>query len=497
MKNFTRRNFIALSGGAMTLINFPACSPPVAPEEQPRSKSLEFPEGFYWGVATSSYQIEGSPDADGKGKSIWDTYAHTPGKMQNGDTGDVANEHYKRYKEDVQIMKDMGAQAYRFSISWPRIFPSGEGEPNPKGLDFYKRLVDELLAAGIEPFATLYHWELPQALQDKYAGWQSREVPKAFGEYAGYVAKNLGDKVKHFFTINEFQSFVEMGHKGVDLTVQGKQVRIELAPGLKLAPAALNQVRHHAVLGHGMAVQAIRAMGTPGTKVGPAEVLYAGVPVIDTPENYKAAEAATRSFNAPYLGVILDGKYSDAYLESTGKDAPRFSDEDLKAIGSPLDFVGVNIYLPKAYVMASDGPTGYAEVPINTSHPKMFSSWHTFGPEVLYWGPKLLHSIWKPKEIYITENGCAASDVVAPDGQVYDTDRVMYLRNVMGHLQRATAEGVPVKGNFTWSAMDNLEWTAGYGNRFGMVYVDFETQKRIPKLSAHWYREASRRNTIV
>ena len=462
-----------------------------------QSAAPQFPNGFYWGVATAAYQIEGSPEADGKGKSIWDTYAHTPGKVKNGDTGDVANDHYRRYKEDVAMMKDMGAKAYRFSIAWPRIFPNGAGEANPKGMDFYSRLVDELLAAGIEPFATLYHWDLPQALQDKYGGWQSRETPKAFGEYSGYVAKNLGDRVKHFFTINEFHSFVEMGHQGLDLMVQGKPVRIELAPGLKLEPAALNQVRHHAVLAHGLSVQAIRAMGQPDTKVGPAEVMNTAVPVIDSPHHTKAAEAATRELNAAYLGVMLEGKYSDAYLSRAGKDAPKFTDEDLRAIASPLDFVGINVYRPIIYVMASDDGPGYREVPFNVSHPKMFSSWHLLGPEVLYWAPKQLQSIWDPKEIYITENGCAASDQVAADGNVYDSDRVMYLRNGLAQLQRAAAEGVRVKGNFVWSAMDNFEWSSGYGTRFGMVYVDFKTQKRTPKLSAAWFKEAASRNAIV
>jgi beta-glucosidase len=467
----------------------------LGPDAAPAA-AREFPKGFVWGVATASYQIEGSPNADGKGKSIWDTYAHTPGKIKNGDTGDVANDHYRRYKEDVALMKELGVRAYRFSISWPRIFPAGTGQPNARGLDFYSRLVDELRAAGIEPFATLYHWDLPQALQDK-GGWQSRDTAKAFADYSGYMAEKLSDRVKHFFTINEFQSFVEMGHCGVDLVVQGKLLRTELAPGLKLEPAALNQVRHHAVLGHGLAVQAIRAKGTPSTKVGPAEVMYAAVPVIDTPEHVKAAEAATREMNAAYLTVMLEGKYTDAYVKAAGEDAPKFTDDDLKAIASPLDFVGINVYTPKLYVLASDQAPGYRAVPMNASHPKMFSSWHTFGPEVLYWAPRLLHSIWKPKEIYITENGCAASDELAADGNVYDSDRVMYLRNGLAHLQRATAEGVPVKGNFVWSLMDNFEWGDGYGTRFGLVYVDFTTQKRTPKLSASYFREAAARNTVV
>jgi beta-glucosidase len=501
--DLNRRDFVKAAGTAALGIaagSSPACRQSTSEAQMSQlahGGELEFPQGFLWGVAAASYQIEGSPDADGKGKSIWDTYAHTPGKMKNGDTGDVATDHYRRYKEDVKLMKDIGATAYRFSISWPRVFPTGTGQPNPSGLDFYSRLVDELRGAGIEPFATLYHWDLPQTLQDKYGGWQSREIPKAFAEYCGYVAEHLSDRVGHFFTINEFQTFVEMGHHGTTLMVQGKPVRLEIAPGLKLEPAALNQVRFHAVLAHGLAVQAIRARAKPGTRVGPAEVMYTAVPAIDAPEHVRAAELATRDLNAAYLGVMLEGQYSDSFLKAAGKNAPRFTEEDLRIISSPLDFVGINVYVPKIYVLSADQPPGYREIPMNVSHPKMFSSWHTLGPEVLYWAPRQLQSIWKIREIYITENGCAASDVVSADGQVYDSDRVMYLRNGMSHLQRATREGVPVKGNFVWSAMDNLEWTDGYGTRFGMIYVDFKTQQRIPKLSAMWYREASRRNAVV
>jgi len=456
-----------------------------------------FPDGFYWGVATASYQIEGAWNEDGKGPSIWDTFAHIPGKIKNGDTGDVAIDHYHRYKEDVQVMKDIGVNAYRFSVSWPRIFPQGTSTLNSKGIDFYDRLVDELRAAGIEPFATLYHWDLPQALQDKYGGWQSAETSKAFGDYAGYVAKSLGDRVKYFFTINEFNQVTVMGHRGVDMHVQGKLVRMHIAPGLTLEDGPLNQVRHHTVLAHGLAVQAIRAAGRAGTKVGPAENMPHALPVIDSPEHVKAAEAATRDLNRYFMGPMLEGRYDDAYLKAAGKDAPKFTDDEMKIIGSPLDFVGINVYVPTLLVMAFDQPPGYREVPFNDSHPKMFSSWHRLAPESQYWSPRLLHSIWKPKEIYITENGCGASDVVADDGNVYDSDRLMYLRNGMLHQQRATAEGIPLKGNFVWSAMDNFEWNDGYGTRFGIVYVDFKTQKRIPKLSAAWYREAAARNAVV
>jgi beta-glucosidase len=287
-----------------------------------------------------------------------------------------------------------------------------------------------------------------------------------------------------------------MGHRGIESKVGGGTVKIEVAPGLKLPPAELNQVRHHSVLGHGLSVQAIRASGKKGTKCGPAENINIAVPLIESPEHIKAAETATREMNAKFLGVMLEGKYLDSYLKEAGKDAPEFNDDDLKIISSPVDFVGINVYRPTTYVLASDEAPGYRQVPFNASHPKMFSSWHVLGPEALYWAPKFVQSLWKAKEIHITENGCAADDSLADDGNIYDTDRVMFLRNNLAQLQRATADGVPVKGYFQWSLMDNFEWTAGYGNRFGIVYVDFKTQKRTPKMSAWLFREAATLNAV-
>jgi beta-glucosidase len=427
--------------------------------------------------------------------SIWDSYAHTPGKIKNDDNGDVANDHYRRYKEDVALMKSIGATAYRFSIAWPRIFPEGTGRPNPKGVDFYSRLVDELLGAGIEPFATLYHWDLPQALQDQYGGWQSAETSRAFAEYAGYVAEQLGDRVKHYFTINEFASFVEGGYQGVEVG-GGETVHLGAAPGVTLSDSELKQVRHHTVLGHGLAVQAIRAAAPAGTKVGFAENIRVAVPAIDAPEYVEAAEKATRERNAGFMTVMLEGRYLDGYLAEAGGETPRFTDDELKTIASLLDFVGINVYKPGWYVEPSDEPPGFRDIPINASHPKMQSSWHVLDPEVLYWAPKQMQSIWNAKSIFITENGCGAADVVAEDGRVYDSDRVMFLRACLGQLQRATSEGVPVDGYFLWSAQDNFEWMDGYGNRFGLIYVDFETQ-RIPKLSAEWFRKAARQNAVV
>ena len=484
----TRRRFTNVAGAAALGLGSGSCTSGPLPAPQGTGASPEgrrFPDGFLWGTATAAYQVEGAAAEDGRLPSVWDAFSHTPGKVVGNATGDVATDHYHRYKADVQLMKALGVKAYRFSIAWPRVFPEGTEQPNPKGLDFYSRLVDELLANGIQPFATLYHWDLPQALQDRVGGWESRETSKAFAHYAGYVAERLTDRVKHIFTINEFGAFVELGYRtGVH------------APGLKLPPGRFNQTRHHAVLGHGLAVQAIRARAKPGTKVGLAENMTICAPVVETTEHIAAAVRATREVNAPYMTVIQEGRYTDAYLATAGADAPKFSPEDLKIISSPLDFLGLNIYTPM-YVRADASPLGFAVVPHPESFPHMASPWPFVGPEALYWGPRHVAQIWKVNDIYITENGCSSSDVPAPDGKVYDTDRVMYLRNYLMQLQRATSEGVPVRGYFLWSLMDNFEWADGYTNRFGLHHVDYASQKRTPKLSADFYREVIARNTVV
>jgi beta-glucosidase len=499
-KDFTRRDFAKTAGGAaLGATAAPPAGAEIPAETRPKpgpGNAANFPEGFAWGVATSAFQIEGAVKEDGRGPSIWDTYAHTPGKIRDGSNADVANDHYHRYKDDIRLMQDIGVKAYRFSIAWPRIFPAGTGAPNPKGIDFYRRLVDALLEAGIKPFPALYHWDLPQALQDK-GGWQSRDTASAFADYAGYVAGQLSDRASNFFTINEFFSIVDIGHRGIETMVDGKKVRIELAPGLRLSNAKLYQIRHNAVLAQGLALQAIRANARAGTKCGPADNLSTAVPAIETADNIKAAEIATREMNAGTLTAILEGKYTDTYLAAAGKDTPRFSAEDLKIIASPVDFVGLNVYRPSVYVVASDLPGGFRPIPFNKSHPHMLSSWHLLGPEVMYWAPRMVAALWNTKEIYLTENGCAASDEMSAQGRVDDSDRVMFLRNHLAHLRRATAEGVPVKGYFHWSLMDNFEWSDGFTRRFGLVYLDFRTQVRTPKLSAAYFREMAAKNAVV
>jgi len=492
-QEFARRDFIKKAGiSALGLSAVPALLSLTNPGNEAelaspvQTNNGSFPKGFLWGTATAAYQVEGAAKEDGRGTTIWDTFSHIPGKVRNNDNGDVACDMYHRYKSDIKLMKEMNVKSFRFSVAWSRIFPDGRGTPNQKGIDFYNRLVDELLANGIQPFATLYHWDLPQTLQDKYKGWESRETAKAFGDYAGFIAGKLSDRVKHFFTLNELSTFVELGY--------GNGI---FAPGLKLPAAGLNQVRHHSILAHGLAVQAIRAYAKPGTKVGLAENLSVPVPIINTPENIKAAELAMRETNAGYLTAIMEGRYTDKFLKKTGADAPKFTAEDMKIIGSPLDFVGVNIYTPSQYVQAANNADGYKTIPFAKSSPRTTSEWELLGPEALYWGPCNVHKLWGAKEIYITENGMSSTDELTADRHVYDTDRISYMRNYLTQLQKATAEGVPVKGYFYWSMMDNFEWASGYGTRFGLYYVDYKTLERIPKESAAYFKVLAASNKVV
>ncbi|MGE0288808.1 MAG: GH1 family beta-glucosidase [Bradyrhizobium sp.] len=483
---FSRRHLAKLAGLSALGLAMPAGAAEKKGKPAPeRFAPAPFPKGFVWGTATSSYQIEGATAEDGRGPSIWDTFSHTAGKIADHSNGDRANEHYHRYQEDVALIRSLGVKAYRFSIAWPRVFPEGTGTPNPKGLDFYNRLIDELLANGIEPYATLYHWDLPQALQDRVGGWLSSDTSKAFGDYAGHVAARISDRVKNIFTINEAGRFLEFGYGlGID------------APGLKLPAGELNQARHNVVLGHGLAVQAIRAVARKGTRVGPAENIATCVPAFATAENIRATELATREMNAGLLGVMLEGKYTDGFLEYAGSNAPKFTAEELKIIGSKNDFVGLNIYAPQFYIAASDRKPGWSLLPFPASFPHMNSEWLRFGPEVIYWAPKIAAKIWNIDTIYISENGTSSEDRLRDDGRIYDLDRISFLRNYLVQLQRATSEGVPVMGYFLWSLMDNFEWIYGYEKRFGLYHVDFQTQARTPKLSAAFYRDVVARNAI-
>ena len=442
---------------------------------------LSFPADFVWGCASASYQIEGAATEDGRGQTNWDVFSHTPGRVANGDTGDVACASYHRYAEDTQLLRNIGAKAYRMSIAWSRIFPTGRGRPNQKGVDHYKRVLDNLHENGIEPYVTLFHWDLPQALP---GGWTNRDTARAFGDYAHYIGGQLADRCSHFMTTNEIRCFTDLGH----------QVGVH-APGLRLPPAQVNQIRHHGVLAHGLGVQALRAVVRPGSQVGLAENTIFHVPVIETPEHIEAAKKATRDQNAMFLTAIMEGKYLDSYLAEQGAAAPQVQAGDMAIIGSPLDFVALNVYQP-VYARADDNTKGYVTLPHLQSSPRMASPWLYVGPEVIYWAVRSVSEMWNPRLIYISENGCSADDPIV-NGRIDDSDRVMFLRNYLTQLHRASAEGFPIKGYFLWSLMDNFEWADGYGKRFGIHYVDFNTQQRTPKLSALWYRELIARNRVV
>jgi len=481
MTRFTRRNFGRLAATAAASFASPLATG--SAETQKRlSNDRDFPNDFFWGSATAAYQIEGAVHEDGRGVSTWDTFSHIAGRTHNGDTGDIADDSYHRYPQDVALMKAMGLKACRFSIAWPRIFPNGTGQPNLKGIDHYRRFTEALHNAGIEPFCTMYHWDLPQALEDK-GGWQNRDTAKAFADYCGYTVGKLGGIIAHYMTMNEMTTFVS-GYSDT-----------RHPPGIELDMKSLSQVKHNILLGHGLGVQAIRANAPKGVKVGCAENAAPITPVFNAPEHIAAARKAYVEENAAFLTPIHTGRYTDAYLKRLGAAAPVFTSEEMKIIGTPTDFQGLNIYGART-VRATDSELGYEKVPNPPSYPHMASSWLSIGPEAMYWAPKLAAETLGIKEIYITENGCSCDDAIAADGEVYDTDRVMFLNAYLTQLQRSVSEGVPVKGYFLWSLLDNFEWADGYSKRFGLVYVDYATQKRTPKLSAKFYGNLIAKNGL-
>ena len=453
-----------------------------------------FPQGFWWGAATASYQVEGAAKDDGRKPSVWDTFSHTPGRTHGNDTGDVACDHYHRYEEDVKLMADLGVKHYRFSISWPRIVPDGRGAINQKGLDFYSRLVDALLKHGITPHATLMHWDSPQALEERYGSWRSREIAKDFADYCSATVRALGDRIEYWMTINEIMCFTILGY-GVGRVPQH-------APGTVVKTRKeVQQTVHHALLAHGMGCQAIRA-ASPRRRcnVSLVENLDVYVPVMETPEHI---EAVRRAFvgeprNGTLLMAALTGRHDPKAWAKLGADAPDVQPGDMEIIGQPLDSLGCNIYTA-SYVRAAGNEQGYEILPLQPNYPKGNMPWLNIVPESLYWAVRMIAESAGRRDLplYISENGCASEDVVTPSGEIFDTERIMYLRAYLRQLQRATAEGYPVQGYFQWSLMDNFEWSCGYSKRFGITYVDYKTQRRIPKLSYRWYQQVIGENRVV
>ncbi|HVU32942.1 MAG TPA: GH1 family beta-glucosidase [Opitutaceae bacterium] len=446
-----------------------------------------FPDDFVWGAATAAYQVEGAAAKDGRSASVWDVFCRRPGSVRHGHNGDVATDHYHRFSADVALMRQLGLRAYRFSISWSRVIPDGVGRVNPAGFDFYERLVDTLLGAGIQPWATLFHWDLPHALEERFGGWESAECARAFGDYAHQVAQRLGDRLAGVFTTNEFFCFLDKGY-GFDPEL--------FAPGKQVSRRVLNQARHHAIYGHGLAVQAIRSACGRRVPVGLAENPAACVPIRETPADIDAARRAFREMTGMYLTPIFEGQYHPAYLETEGSDAPVFADEEMRTISTPLDFAGFNLYAPTYVRSAPETPRGWAQVRCDDEYPRVGMPWLLLGPSIMYWVPRFASELWRVPAIHITENGCADPEMGEGDAQVWDLARVMYLQQHLATMHRAIAEGYPVKGYFHWSLMDNFEWAYGYTRRFGLCHVDTTTLERTPKLSAQVYSDIIRRNAL-
>jgi beta-glucosidase len=450
------------------------------------------PEGFLWGAATAAYQVEGAVTEDGRGRSIWDTFSHTPGKVHEGHTGDVAVEHYHRYREDVALMASLGLGAYRFSIAWPRVQPSGRGPVRQRGLDFYRRLVDELLAHGIEPWVTLYHWDLPQALEDA-GGWPVRDTAERFADYGAAVHDALADRVTYWTTLNEPWCSAFLGYaSGVH------------APGRR-EPAAAVRAAHHLMLGHGLAVERMRAQRAT-SRFGVTLNLYSVRAASDRPADVDAARRIDGVQNRLFLDPLLLGRYPvDVVADLAGvTDQGHVRDGDLAVVAVPLDLLGVNYYT--THVVTSAGPAGPGERgsawvgsddvhTVGTGLPRTAMGWEV-DPAGLADVLRMVAGNYPAVPLYVTENGAAFDDVVAPDGTVPDPDRVAYLREHLLACRAAIDDGVPLRGYFAWSLLDNFEWAYGYAKRFGLVHVDYATQRRTPKDSARWYAGAARANAV-
>ncbi|SCL56964.1 GH1 family beta-glucosidase [Micromonospora chersina] len=472
----------------------PASPPAVGVLDQ--GAALTFPPGFLWGAATAAYQIEGAATEGGRTPSIWDTFSHTEGRTVAGHTGDVACDHYHRMPDDVRLMADLGLKSYRFSVSWPRVQPGGAGAVNSEGMDFYRRLVDELLSHGIEPWLTLYHWDLPQPLEDA-GGWPARDTAGRFADYAQLVADALGDRVKYFTTFNEPWCSAFLGY--------GSGVH---APGRSDGADAV-RAGHHLMLGHGLAVQALRA-ARPEAQLGITVNLYPVTPATDSPEDADAARRIDGLANRFFLDPVLRGAYPADLTADLRKvtDFGHVRDGDLAVISTPLDMVGVNYY--SRYVVAAPVGSGEAEAYwrapscwpgsgdvrfVTRGVPVTDMDWEIDAPGLVETLERV-HRDYTDLPLYVTENGSAFVDAVV-DGRVDDPDRLAYFDAHLRAAHAAISAGVPLKGYFAWSLMDNFEWAWGYTKRFGMVYVDYDSQVRIPKSSARWYADVIRRNGLA
>jgi beta-glucosidase len=444
-----------------------------------------FPDGFLWGAASASYQIEGSALLSGGGASVWDMFCRRPGKIFEGESGEVACDHFRRYREDVSLMGTLGIRNYRFSLSWPRILPTGTGQIHEEGLVFYDRLVDALLEANVEPHITLFHWDFPYELYLK-GGWLNRESADWFAEYTQVVVDRLGDRVGYWMTLNEPQCFIGLGH------LEGLH-----APGDKLGLREALLAGHHALLAHGKGCQVLRARSKRSPKIGWAPVGVCSVPATETEKDIEAARKATFEVSPNNVwsmswwnDPVFFGTYPEDGIAAYGGDAPIARADDMETICQPLDFLGANIYNAPNVRAGADGR------PETLKHEsgigRTLYHWPVT-PRALYWGPKFAYERYG-KPIVITENGLGLSDWVALDGRVHDPQRIDFLDRYLQELRRASEDGVEIAGYFHWSLTDNFEWHEGYKHRFGLIHVDYATQVRTPKDSAHWYSEVIQSN---
>jgi beta-glucosidase len=445
---------------------------------------MGFRSDFVWGIASSSFQVEGAVSEDGRGESVWDMFCKEPGRIIDGSSGDAACDHYHRYKEDIALMKELGTKAYRFSIAWPRIIPDGDGKVNEKGLDFYERLIDALGEAGITPYVTLFHWDYPYELFRK-GGWMNSESPKWFLKYVEAVAKKLKDKLPFVFTFNEPQCFIGLSYD-----------HTEHAPGIHFPVWDTFLMVHHVLLAHGLAVQALRAI-SPGTKIGYAPTGSANYPATNSAEDREAARQAYFAVEdwftwsvSLWSDPVFLGKYPDEAITKYGQYLPETTAKDMEIISQPLDFLGQNIY--NGSPVKADGKGGYEYARRENGYDFTAAKWPVT-PESLYWGPVFLAERYKAP-LYITENGLSCADVVSLDGKVHDPGRIDFLHRYLFCLKKAAEDGVDIRGYFHWCLTDNFEWAKGYTDRFGLVHCNFETQKRIIKDSGYWYRDTINSN---
>ncbi len=446
---------------------------------------MAFPRDFLWGAAAASYQIEGAAFEDGKGLSVWDVMCRQSGRIRGGHSGEVSCDHYHRYKQDVALMKRIGLQAYRLSVSWPRVLPEGTGKVNPKGLAFYDQLIDELLSSGIQPWVTLFHWDYPYELYRR-GGWLNPESPNWFAEYTKVVVEKLSDRVRHWMTLNEPQCFIDLGHR-----------RGHHAPGDSLEMKKVLLAAHHTLLAHGKSVQAIRAYTKTDSVIGVVPAPVVCLPSTESDADVRAAReemfaVTTKDVfnNAWWLDPIFFGSYPEDGLALFREELPPVAEGDMTMISQPLDFLGLNVYFGAMVRAGEDGRPERLE--FAPGHPITAMRWQVV-PQALYWGSKFLYERYKTP-IYVTENGMSNLDWVSLDGEVHDPQRIDFTSRYLLELGRAIEDRADVRGYFHWSIMDNFEWAEGYGQRFGLIYVDYATGNRILKDSAHWYRDVIRTN---